>query len=61
KNRQRRNRTYFSDESLDRLETVFNENPYPDIVQREALGLECGVTEARIQVWFQNRRSRNRR
>ncbi|XP_046544506.1 homeobox protein prophet of Pit-1-like [Haliotis rubra] len=61
RSRQRRSRTIFSDTALDRLEAVFGENPYPDINLREQLAEEAGVTEARIQVWFQNRRSRSRR
>ncbi|XP_046349204.2 homeobox protein prophet of Pit-1-like [Haliotis rufescens] len=61
RSRQRRSRTIFSDAAIDRLEAVFGENPYPDINLREQLAEEAGVTEARIQVWFQNRRSRSRR
>ncbi|XP_071083769.1 homeobox protein prophet of Pit-1-like [Haliotis cracherodii] len=61
RSRQRRSRTIFSDTAIDRMEAVFGENPYPDINLREQLAEEAGVTEARIQVWFQNRRSRSRR
>ncbi|XP_041349537.1 paired box protein Pax-3-like [Gigantopelta aegis] len=61
RHRQRRNRTLFNDSALDTLEQSFQTNQYPDINQREQLAESVGVTEARIQVWFQNRRSRLRR
>ncbi|KAK2151690.1 hypothetical protein LSH36_354g01007 [Paralvinella palmiformis] len=44
-----------------RLEKWFSENPYPGIEDRERYSAEISVDEARIHVWFQNRRSRCRR
>ncbi|ESO96487.1 hypothetical protein LOTGIDRAFT_80580, partial [Lottia gigantea] len=57
----RRGRTAFSETAITRLEDVFMVNRYPDITLRETLALQLGVAESRIQVWFQNRRSRGRR
>ncbi|ESO96486.1 hypothetical protein LOTGIDRAFT_80535, partial [Lottia gigantea] len=57
----RRGRTAFSETAITRLEDVFMVNRYPDITLRESLALQLGVAESRIQVWFQNRRSRGRR
>ncbi|CAF1205775.1 unnamed protein product, partial [Rotaria magnacalcarata] len=34
---------------------------YPDIHRREQLSNEIGTSEARVQVWFQNKRSRCRK
>ena len=50
RNRRRRSRTLFTDETLERLEDVFCSDPYPDIDKRESLAQDLGVTEARIQV-----------
>ncbi|ESO92842.1 hypothetical protein LOTGIDRAFT_100387, partial [Lottia gigantea] len=61
KPRSRRGRTAFSENAIDRLEGVFMVNRYPDINLRETLAQQLGVAESRIQVWFQNRRSRGRR
>ncbi|XP_078343184.1 paired box protein Pax-6-like [Oculina patagonica] len=59
--RQRRRRTAFTEEQLDRLEESFMEEKFPGIIIREQLAEELNIKEDRIQVWFQNRRSRWRR
>lgn len=59
--RARRARTNFSVESIAYLEEVFKLNQYPDINEREKLAKIADTTEARIQVWFQNKRSRNKK
>ena len=59
--RRRRERTQFSAEGLRRLEAIFVTDRYPDIHVRDTLADELGVTEDRIQTWFQNRRSRQKR
>jgi hypothetical protein len=33
-------------------------NPYPGIDSRQQLAKEIGVPESRVQIWFQNQRSR---
>ena len=50
--RQRRNRTVFSDVTIDLLEKAFSDNKYPDIKERMALAKQIGEEEARVQVCF---------
>ncbi|CAD5115882.1 DgyrCDS4820 [Dimorphilus gyrociliatus] len=61
KGKRRRNRTIFSEKSIKVLEEAFNIDPYPDFERREMLADETGIAEARIQTWFQNKRSRAKR
>ncbi|KAI5940865.1 Double homeobox protein 4C [Manis javanica] len=57
----RRRRIVLKPSQRDALKAVFRQNPYPGITTRERLAQQLDVPESRIQVWFQNQRTRQRR
>uniref|UniRef100_A0A8C9GKM2 Homeobox domain-containing protein n=1 Tax=Piliocolobus tephrosceles TaxID=591936 RepID=A0A8C9GKM2_9PRIM len=57
----RRKRIVLNQHQKDTLQAWFEKNPYPGIAARDQLAKEIGIPEPRIQVWFQNHRSRQRR
>ncbi|KAI9563524.1 hypothetical protein GHT06_010987 [Daphnia sinensis] len=59
--RPKRSRTAFAKWQLDALETTFGTHPYLVGEQRTLLARRLGLSETQIKVWYQNRRTKQRK
>ena len=57
----RKQRTVFESSQLKTLEDTFAVNAYPSSEEYETLSEKTSIDEARLRIWFQNRRARYRR
>lgn len=54
----KRPRTAFSAEQLQRLKAEFQKNRYLTEQRRQNLALELSLNESQIKIWFQNKRAK---
>lgn len=60
-NNRKRIRTSFTSNQISQLEKIFNQTHYPDPSLREEICKMTKLNEAKIQVWFSNRRAKWRK
>ena len=55
---EKRPRTAFSSDQLNRLKREFDDNRYLTEERRKSLSDELGLNENQIKIWFQNKRAK---
>ena len=55
---EKRPRTAFSSDQLNRLKREFDDNRYLTEERRKSLSSELGLNENQIKIWFQNKRAK---
>uniref|UniRef100_A0A914X9A7 Homeobox protein engrailed-like n=1 Tax=Plectus sambesii TaxID=2011161 RepID=A0A914X9A7_9BILA len=55
---EKRPRTAFTSEQLNRLKSEFTDNRYLTEKRRQELAHELGLNESQIKIWFQNKRAK---
>nr|XP_058961005.1 homeobox protein ARX-like [Pocillopora verrucosa] len=58
---EKRYRATFDKSQIYQMERVFLLNHYPDVAARSELSNSTGLSEAQVQIWFQNRRAKWRK
>ncbi|XP_051503353.1 homeobox protein vent1-like [Myxocyprinus asiaticus] len=58
---QRRIRTKFTPEQIDKLEKIFNKHKYLDAGERVKTAIKLNLSETQVRTWFQNRRMKLKR
>ncbi|CAB3408524.1 unnamed protein product [Caenorhabditis bovis] len=59
--RPKRPRTVFTDQQLQILEQSFNDSGYLCGAERAQLAAKLGLSDNQVKVWFQNRRTKQKR
>ena len=59
--KQVRQRETFNKEQVSHLEHIFGQNPYPNREIKTNLATKLSINERQLQVWFQNRRAKEKR
>ena len=57
----RRLRTIFSNDQLTILEQAYTNSRYPDVCTKKRIAKEARLPIDRVQVWFQNKRTRDKK
>ena len=56
--KKRKQRTIFTKQQTELLESVFNRNEYITLDERGSLAKQLKISEKQVKIWFQNRRNK---